>query len=109
SPPFERNALRAEGILNVPQEWRRADLVGLSKSASTQIPRPMLSSIEGDKWTEESLLSVRIRIREHSSLEFDDPTLVSFVHGDVLPSPSRRDGRRPLVDVWTSGNRVFAC
>ena len=27
----------------------------------------------------------------------------------VNPTVSRRDSRRQQVDVWTSGNRVFAC
>jgi dihydroorotase-like cyclic amidohydrolase len=35
--------------------------------------------------------------------------LRSIVPGDILPSVSRRDPRRANADVWTSGNRIFAC
>src|SRR5262249_61566996 len=34
---------------------------------------------------------------------------MSLVPGDILPSVSRRDKRRRLTGVWTSGNRIFAC
>lgn len=37
------------------------------------------------------------------------PSLISVVPGDVLQSVSRRDPRRQLADVWTLGNRIFAC
>ena len=47
-----------------------------------------------------------MRQRERLS---DDPSLVGIVAGDVLPSVSRRDERRSLAEVWTSGNRVFRC
>jgi hypothetical protein len=33
--------------------------------------------------------------------------LIPWIDGDVLPSVSRRDPRRRLAHVWTSGNRVF--
>lgn len=109
SPPFERNALRTEGILNVPEEWRRGDLAVFSKGTGAQIPRPALTSAEADQWVESSLSGVRMWLRKQCDREFVDPTLLSLVPGDILPTPSRRDERRPLVDVWTSGNRVFAC
>jgi hypothetical protein len=35
--------------------------------------------------------------------------LVEAVPGDILDSVSRRDTRRAKADVWTSGNRIFAC
>lgn len=38
-----------------------------------------------------------------------DPQLRSIVDGNVLASVSRRDSIRAEIDVWTSGNRVFAC
>jgi hypothetical protein len=52
---------------------------------------------------------VRVRIRQPNLSGFADPSLVSVVPGDVLQSVSRRDSRRRLADVWTSGNRIFAC
>jgi hypothetical protein len=109
SPPYERNALRAEGLFNVPMDWRRGDLAIFLNSYQNNIPRPVISSPDDSKWVEESLFSVRVRIRNDLSVGFSDPTLRSIVSGDILPSVSRRDERRTLVDVWTSGNRVFTC
>lgn len=109
SPPFERNALRAEGLFKVPSDWRRGDLVIFLNSYQNNIPRPVASSPDDGKWSEETLFSVRIRIRNEFSAGFNDPTLISIVPGDILPSVSIRDERRILVDVWTSGNRVFTC
>lgn len=109
SPPYERNALRAEGLFKVPTDWRRGDLAILLNSYQNNIPRPVFSSPDDSKWAEESLFSVRIRIRNDISVGFSDPTLRSIVPGDILPSVSSRDKRRTLVDIWTSGNRVFTC
>jgi hypothetical protein len=108
TPPFELNVLKAEGLNVVSREWRRGDLAVFSRSYQTKIPRPTVLSLE-DKWTEEVLLSTRIRIRQPNILGFADPSLISLVPGDVLQSVSRRDSRRQLADVWTSGNRIFAC
>lgn len=116
TPLFERNALRAEGIYTVPFEWRRGDLALFSSSGPPQTPRPeiplaLATSVLGNEWNEECLWGVRIRIRKQNgeSSDFKDPYLESIVAGDVLPSVSRRDERRKLADVWTSGNRIFAC
>jgi hypothetical protein len=90
-------------------DWRRGDLAIFLNSYQNNIPRPVVSSPDDSKWAEESLFSVRIRIRNDLSVGFSDPTLRSIVPGDILPSVSSRDERRTLVDVWTSGNRVFTC
>jgi hypothetical protein len=108
TPPFELNVLRAEGLNAVSREWRHGDLAVFSRSNQTKIPRPIVPSVE-DEWTEEVLLGVRIRVRQPNILDFADPSLISVVPGDVLQSVSRRDSRRQLADVWTSGNRIFIC
>ena len=107
-PPFERNALKAEGLSVVPAEWRRGDLAVFMRTHEVHTPRPMVPTQEGE-WVEEELHGIRIRLRCTERSRFEDPSLISMVPGDVLPSVSRRDQRRRLVDVWTSGNRVFAC
>ncbi|BAZ03101.1 hypothetical protein NIES37_71140 (plasmid) [Tolypothrix tenuis PCC 7101] len=108
TPPFELNVLRAEGLNVVSREWRRGNLAVFLRSHQAEIPRPTISSLD-DGWTEEVLLGVRIRVRQPNILEFTDPSLISIIPGDVLQSVSRRDSRRQLADVWTSGNRIFAC
>jgi hypothetical protein len=108
SPLFERNALRTEGLYTAPTQWRRGDLAVFSHTRHTVTERPIVPPCEG-KWVEEVLLGVRVRIRHSDTQGFEDPSLLSVVPGDVLPSVSRRDGRRGLADIWTSGNRIFAC
>jgi len=107
TPPFERNALRAEGLYSIPEEWRRGDLAVFLRSNQAIVSRPLLA--RGDEWAEEVLLGMRVRIRLQNEEGFQDPSLISLVPGDVLPSVSRRDQRRRFTDVWTSGNRIFAC
>jgi hypothetical protein len=108
TPPFELNGLRAEGLHAVSREWRRSDLAVFSRTHQTKVPRPKVQQQE-DFWQEEVLHGVRVRIRQPNLSGFADPSLISIVPGDVLQSVSRRDSRRQLADVWTSGNRIFAC
>jgi hypothetical protein len=107
TPPFERNALKAEGLYKIPDEWRQGDLAVFFYAHPATIPRP-LSPCE-DEWMEEVLLGMRIRMRPQHDGHFHDPSLLSLVPGDILSSVSRREPRRRLADVWTSGNRIFAC
>ncbi len=108
SPPFERNALAACGIRNVPADWRRADLAVFNRKRMARI-RDRARPRETAEWEEKVIEGVRIRVRCGDDKEFQDPSLVSVVEGDVLPSVSRRDPRRRKAVVWTSGNRVFGC
>jgi hypothetical protein len=62
-----------------------------------------------ESWVEESIDSIRVRVRHDIDEGFNDPTLKTIVAGDILPSSSRRDKRRAQADVWTSGNRIYAC
>jgi len=109
SPPFERNALKAEGLHNIPGEWRSSNLALFVLRHKARIPRPP-ECLRDRSWREEVFQDVRIRIREdRDAAGPEDPTLKTIVPGDILPSVSRWDDRRRLVDVWTSGNRVFRC
>lgn len=107
-PPFEHNALTAEGLYTVPPEWRRGDLAVFMRTHEAKIPRPTNQFIE-EEWVEEIVCGVRVRLRNRKGSSFEDPSLLSVVPGDIFPSVSRRDQRRRVADVWTSGNRIFAC
>jgi hypothetical protein len=107
SPRFEQNAHRAAGLKGVPLEWRRGDLAVFENVSVARAPRPVLAS-QHDNWEEIAVGSTRIKLRVKADNDFCDPTLVSIVPGDILPTVSRRDARRKRADVWTSGNRVFA-
>ncbi len=108
SPPFEQNALRAAHHQYVHPDWRPGVLVLFQKTGESREPRPA-TDIHHEKWEEESVLGVRWRFRRQQQAIECRPLLVEAVPGDTLDSVSRRDPRRASADVWTSGNRIFAC
>lgn len=108
TPPFERNALAAAGVPVVLGDWRRGDLAVFKAADKILIPRPTPPG-PTDEWEEESVGTVRIKCRRSVDSTFRDPRLSPVVAGDMLPSVSRRDPIRKVVDVWTCGNRVFRC
>jgi hypothetical protein len=107
SPPFERNALAAAGIQAVEENWRRGDLAVFSCVGPITHARPIHGAVA--KWEECAVEGVRFRVRAPSPTSDLDPTLRPVAAGDIFDSVSRRDPRRDLVDVWTSGNRAFRC
>lgn len=107
APLFEINSLRAEGFTNIKKDWRQGDLALFYKSKKNNFVRPTIPVDED--WIEIKIMDVRIKIRANNSRLFQDPSLISIVRNDILPSVSRRDNRRNSVNVWTSGNRVFRC
>ena len=108
TPFFERNALRASGFWQVVPAWRRGDLLTFRKTGSS-FPKNGSVNTDGSVWDEVSIDGIRFRVRRLEGSGFADPRLKKLVEGDILPTVSRRDGRRGQVLVWTSGNRVFRC
>lgn len=108
TPLFEFNALTAEGILCIPASWRRGDLAVFARTEHLSISRPQPPP-DGELWSEVRVGRVRVRLRDRGPVGFDDPGLIEVTQGHVLASVSRRDPRRRLADVWTSGNRIFGC
>lgn len=105
TPFFERNALAAAGIFPQPQ-WRRGDLVAFRKArAPTRLPPSISAHRRG--WTEVEIGRMRLFIRTQGKPRFGQNALISLIEGDILPTVSRRDPRRRLADLWTSGNRIF--
>lgn len=107
TPLFESNALKTDGCKTNLVNWRHGDHAIFSHSYKKDVLRPFHFTEE--KWDEVKINDVRIKIRTSKSISFQDPSLVSIIPKDILPSVSRRDHRRKTVDVWTSGNRIFAC
>ncbi|WP_316226307.1 hypothetical protein [Bradyrhizobium sp. SZCCHNS3052] len=105
TPFFERNALAAADIYPPPQ-WRRGDLVVFRKAYASTRPPPV-SSVGRREWREVGIGRMRLFIRRADETNSDEASLTSLVDGDILPTVSRRDPRRPLAKVWTSGNRIF--
>lgn len=109
SPPFERNALRATGIIGAPVDWRRGDLAVFKKVKPTTRSCPRSTKPSCLEWSEVTIDAARMRMRQRREVGFSDPRLIYLVSGDVLPTVSRRDPRRSAASVWTVGNRVFGC
>jgi hypothetical protein len=111
SPPFERAALRASGLLGVvPATWRHGDVIELRRTETA--PPERRSGMARETWREVILDGARIRFRldQHDSGNATaDPRLIQLIDADILPSVSRRDPRRSQVRVWTASNRVFGC
>jgi len=103
TPHFEEISLRAAvGGAKIPTSWRRGDMLVLERVGEPVRATRRLSSVE-PHWHEASFGPVRIKLAEHAT----GPDLGELVSGDVLPTVSRRDPRRPRIGLWTSGNRVF--
>jgi hypothetical protein len=108
-PPFERNALRAAGLIDfVSFDWRRGDLLVFERTRRGNRSRPPCAEETDTGWAERVVGGVRLRVRLGQD-EGDDPRPQPLVEGDILSSVSRRDPRRARVRLWTSGNRVFGC
>jgi len=110
TPFFELNALRAEGINNVPQEWRKGDLFIFRNDNNQNTQKPEFS--KGNGWTEAAIGNIRFKVRVDKSREykeFADPSLNKIIDGDILPTVSSKDERRSKAIVWTSGNRIYHC
>lgn len=107
TPLFERNALRAAGILNVPSDWRHGDLWVLRKTTANRAIWP--GNIARTTWSEHRFGQVRLRVNRGVGDQGDGACLVPLIPGDVLPTVSRRDVRRSAARVWTTGNRIFGC
>jgi len=108
SPVFEQNALRAASMPSLGGPWRRGDLAVFRCVAESRCQRPPVVPVRG--WSERTIGRIRIRLRAKDSVSgWEDPSLNPITKGDILRSVSRRDPLRAQIDVWTSGNRVFAC
>jgi hypothetical protein len=105
TPFFERNALAAGGIYP-PPHWRRGDLLVFRKTREPT-RAPLSSPTHRRDWTEVCIGRMRLFIRKPCEPASGEPELASLIEGDVLPTVSRRDPRRRLAQVWTSGNRIF--
>lgn len=111
TPPFEHNAIRAAGIRMAFPEWRSADLLVLRAERHCQVPRPPTDR-HTERWEECASGPIRVKFRVEQNATTKDsgsPRLLPLVEGDILPSVSARHPKRPEIDVWTSGNRVFRC
>jgi hypothetical protein len=50
---------------------------------------------------------MRLFLRVSGEAQSEQTSLISLIEDDILPTVSRRDPRRRLAQVWTSGNRIF--
>ena len=108
TPFFEHNALRAAGLTHITSDWRRGDLLIFERTGDAA-PGPMHPIAHSPEWVQSDIRGATIWVRSKDQPAFIDPGLVPLVPGDILPTVSRRDGRREAADVWTAGNRIYRC
>lgn len=107
TPHFEWVTLSRQTDERIPADWRQGDLLVFRFSNSGE------GSVEvrpetGPKWDEVAIGPMRVRIRTDTC----SPGSQAFepvIPGGVAHSVSRRDPIRPLIGIWTTGNRVFHC
>jgi hypothetical protein len=104
SPLFECNALKAEGLTNVPLDWRRGDLLIFRKERVIISERPVAPA-RRKEWVELRVGHSRIRISTQQASA--KTPLEPVASTDVLPSVSSRNCMRPNANVVTSGNRFL--
>lgn len=109
TPLFEREALKACGVINV-GNWRHGDLVVVKAKRSVEIPLSHIKrrgSIDGPWETfviGPQVIKLRATLRDRRNVQ---QTFLGKVEEDfVLSSVSASDTRRASIDVWTSENRV---
>jgi hypothetical protein len=107
TPIFEKNALKAQGFLKIPQVWRRADLVTFKKTKDIHQPRPKLSVHLGD-WKALSVGKARFYFKNQIS-DFGKIKLTPLVEGNIAPTVSRRWPHWKNVDIVTHRNEIFSC
>ena len=105
TPRFEAEALAASGLPPMPS-WRRADLVVLrvERRMNSLRPPPPLAERTWDTWIIDQQVVKLCRVTNGPAEQ-----LLLRVPGArdwVYTSVSRRDPNRPLIDLWTSRNRV---
>lgn len=107
-PLFEARALEAAGV-EVTGPWRRADLAVVEVERIPAVPVMSAPSTAAEDWSTfvigKQVVKLRTEPRVRASAVPAIDT-VPGVDGLVLNSVSRRDPRRPAIDLWTSRNTV---
>ena len=107
TPFFEANTLSTAGLI-APTNWRRGDLAIFQKVRSAA-ETMSIEEVDAKGWCEFEIGGMRLRIRRDGRNARRSPPLLQIVEGDVLPTVSRKNADRRRAQIWTSGNRVFAC
>lgn len=104
APLFEVNALRVQGIANFPIDWRRGDLIVLSKQSDSPFDKPKLPG-QFEVWQEVQVQNCRVKVS--NNVRRGDPVFAPVGSSEILPSVSSRHKLRREANVVTSGNRFF--
>lgn len=108
TPPFERAAFAAAGVRNVPDDWRRGDMLTLRRSDARRCARPAVPGEEPEwEFVEIDEIPLATRTPHAGSGRSASSVLEPAVPGAVLPSVSRRHSGRADAVLWSSRNRVY--
>ena len=108
TPLFEHNTLEAQGLRNIPLDWRTADLWHLKLVSRPAVGAPRKTTASS-QWVERKSGDVRIRIRTGSPVIAGPASLVPLGTNGFLPTVSVREALRGHANVVTSGGRFLKC
>lgn len=107
SPPFERAALQAAGLADLPYDWRTGTVTTLRATTRPELP-PMPSTAPRPRpWTTLRVGRAAAQIRPGAPSGDAHGNLSPIVDGAVLDSISTRHPLYDQVDIWTTGNRGY--
>lgn len=90
TPPYERNALRENGINCAPSNWRTGDLLIVQKLLPTTSKQEVVDIIHEMDWIEENIKNVRIKMRPSATnISSYDISLVKIYSTEIYPSVKR--------------------
>lgn len=107
SPPFEVKALETRGITNYPIDWRKGSVMIFRKVGVKEVTEIVSNLTDKTVWQEAIISNVRIKLK--LEMIFQDELINHIVANDIYPTVSMRNDLCKRVNVWTSGNRVYAC
>ena len=107
SPPFEMKALETMGITSYPIDWRKGSVMVFRKIENKSVAHIVSNLVKKDAWEEATISNVRFKVKLEKTNQ--EEIIKHIVKNDIYPTVSMRNKLCKNVNVWTSGNRVFAC
>ena len=107
SPPFEVKALETRGITNYPIDWRKGSAMIFRKVEIKEVTEIVSNLTDKTVWQEAIVSNVRFKVKLEVLSQVE--VINHIVLNDVYPTVSMRNDLCKRVNVWTSGNRVYAC
>lgn len=107
SPPFEKAALQAAGLTELPFDWRTGTINTFRATARPDLPLTSSAAPTRRLWTTVREGLATAQIRPGGPKGEASGRLKPIVDGAVLHSISTRHPLYDHIDIWTTGNRGY--